>query len=212
MAAPPFLTHILVFVSALQISIRLLLLSAVLAVMVGSVNSRFLGNINGPNLFLTLEDTSGGSLKLYWDTGLGFNENETMRVPLGTYAQHTFKLPLPENLRGLRIDPETPSDFLHVKQARIGWLRWPFSHSMPGEIWHPANELERTLDSDSPSHASFRIHPAATDPYLVADLASVPPEVITPLTSRHSVHLVLIATPLLSALLGAGFGLLSRQP
>lgn len=212
MAAQPFLTHILVFVSALQISIRILLLSAVLAVMGVSVNSRFLGGITGPNLFLTLEDTTGGTLKFYWDTGKGFNENETLQVRLDEYAQHTLKLPLPRDLRGLRIDPEIPTEFLHVKQARIGWLRWPFSHSMPGEIWHPANELERTLDPDFPSRASFRIQPAATDPYLVVDLASVPPEATTPLTSRHSVHLALIATPVLAALLGAGLGLRSRQP
>jgi hypothetical protein len=62
-----------------------------------------------------------GEVQIFYDTGRGFNEYESIRIPLSpTIVPFTYTFPLPDApIVGLRLDPLSLGGTLHIQQFRI---------------------------------------------------------------------------------------------
>lgn len=75
-----------------------------------------------------LHDQPSAAVKLYLDTGQGFNEEQSVYLPLkaGRVSKRIFYVP--SRLKALRFDPLESEGCFSLTHLRIAWLRPGFAH------------------------------------------------------------------------------------
>ena len=181
---------------------RLLLVFIFTVICMASVNRHFLNEIGNQSLFLYLNGSTYGNVKIYWDTGKGYNENETRTQNIGDYQKQLLRFKVPNNLQGLRIDTDIQPSQFRVLSCRIGYFRWPFSYGIPAVNWRSGNQTQCVPSSNHPLTLDVQIAPDATDPYCLIELPS--DEIQAPWENlgliRFSIQALTVLTGLVSVL------------
>ena len=145
--------------------LRLSIAFIFMLLMMWIVNRQFIQHTSGPYLFLLLGDTSEGEIKIYWNTGNGFNEKDTSHKATHIYTQQLLKFDLPEQLVGFRVDTDLKTDQLQILECKLGYYRWPFAYTVPSVSWTSGNQTHCVPAPDNPNRLTIRLAPEATDPF-----------------------------------------------
>lgn len=134
------------------------------------VNRQFIAQTTGPYLFLLLGNTVEGQVKIYWNTGDGYSEQETSHKATHIYEQQLLKFDLPENLAGFRVDTDIDTEQLKVLECRMGYYRWPFAYEVPSVSWTSGNQTRCIPSPEHPNQLTIQLAPDATDPFCFVQL------------------------------------------
>ncbi len=184
---------------------RLLLVFIFTSICMAAVNRHFINEIGNQSLFLYLNGSTYGTVKIYWDTGEGYNENETTSQNIGDYQKQLLKFELPKNLKGLRIDTDIQPSPFRVLSSRIGYFRWPFSYGIPAVNWRSGNQTQCVPSSNHPLTLDVQIAPDATDPFCFVELPS--DEINAPWENLGLIHFSIQALTILTVLASVLFTL-----
>ena len=121
----------------------------------------------GMNLEFDLIVQHPSPAQLFWDTGAGFNEKQSVwRAYEAHEAQQTLRFPLPADpLRGLRFDPLTAEGRLVVRGIRVVDQARRTRHIVPLTAMHADRQIEAI--EVGKEDAVIRTVPGATDPIIV---------------------------------------------
>ncbi len=193
-------------------AIRLLFTGLFLSICIFGINRHFLNEVGEPSMFLFLDHPTKGEVKLYWDTGQGFNEAETSLVRFGTYEKQLLKTRLPKGTRAFRFDPEYfQSDRISIISCRLGYFRWPFSYPLPSECWLSSNEMSFSPQLERGISAiELQIAPHAGDPHCVVSLPAF--ESSPPWEQLGAIRFWLTLALITSASVGVVISILVKKP
>jgi len=150
--------------------LRLTLVFLFTASVMWIVNRHFINQTAGPYLFLLLGDTVEGQVKIYWNTGDGYSEQETSHKATHIYEQQLLKFDLPENLVGFRVDTDLKTDQILVLECKLGYYRWPFAYLVPSVSWTSGNQTRCIPSAEQPHQLTIQLAPDATDPFCFVQL------------------------------------------
>jgi hypothetical protein len=186
-----------VFVSLLLFPLGLLL------------NRQFLQHVNTPSLFLTTGAVKGGLLKVYWNLGDGFHESKSKTISLGHYDEQVLRYPLQTGIQNLRVDPEGVQYPIEIRDARIGYFRWPGATLLPMDLWIPTHEVTLTRQPAG-NGMRWSFPEGATDPHLGLLLGADDFRRLA--DQRSNLLLSLDLALLLFILLSAGAAIILQRP
>jgi hypothetical protein len=105
--------------------------------------------------------------QLFWDTGHGFNEDESLRRPYepnSNVQTLSFDLPLGRPIRALRFDPFDAAGQIRLVGIRVMDRPWHTRLRLPVSALRATNEIAAIEVRDD--QAVIRTTPGATDPIL----------------------------------------------
>ena len=105
--------------------------------------------------------------QLFWDTGHGFNEDESLRrnyAPNSNVQTLSFDLPLGRTIRALRFDPFDAAGEIRLVGIRVMDSPWHTRLRLPVSALHASQQISAFEVRDD--QAVIRTTPGATDPIL----------------------------------------------
>jgi hypothetical protein len=120
--------------------------------------------------------------QLFWDTGHGFNEDESLRrkyEPNPNAQTLSFDLPLGRPIRALRFDPFDAAGEIRLVGIRVMDSPWHTRLRLPVSALHASQQIATIEVRDD--QAVIRTTPDATDPILefTPDAAAAISQLIT---------------------------------
>lgn len=98
-----------------------------------------------PNYFFVVEiqTEQSGVAQLFWDSGVGYNEEESGTLPLQKQKGfQTYKFPIPKGaLKGLRFDPNVREGAYLIRNAHIADQQGILFRSFPAKSFIAANQI-----------------------------------------------------------------------
>jgi hypothetical protein len=105
--------------------------------------------------------------QLFWDTGHGFNEDESLRrtyEPNSNVQTLLFDLPLGRPIRALRFDPFDAAGEIRLVEIRVMDSAWHTRLRLPVSVLRATNEIA-SIEAQG-DQVVIRTTPGATDPIL----------------------------------------------
>ena len=120
----------------------------------------------GLSLELDLTVDHPSPAQLFWDTGAGFNEKQSLVRNYEPNGQlQTLRFPLPtESMRGLRFDPLTAEGQINIRRIRIVDQARRTRHIVPLAALHATRQIAAIENGED--GAVIRTVPGANDPTL----------------------------------------------
>ncbi len=142
-------------------------LLATLFVAVYFFNLNFHSLLAQPSLFLHFLEPPAGNVKVYWDTGQGFNENETWGSSLHPgYTSQFFKLPIHKEAIAMRIDPVDHADPVRLSQINLSFFKNFGGTAITRESILSTHHID-PLSIESTNTRTFELKITGNDPYLI---------------------------------------------
>jgi len=119
-----------------------------------------------PTLEITIVADRSSETQLYWDTGAGFAEEESLhRSCVRVNEPHVLRFPLPDQpLRTLRFDPARSPCAIRIVKIEVTDGRSPGGTEIPSGAFTPVNQIA-TL-APSPGGLLIESTADANDPYV----------------------------------------------
>lgn len=95
---------------------------------------------------IDIEASNTGSSQIFFDTGHGYNEQDSTIVQVNRGAFHKYSFPLPAlvtNIKAIRFDPTTKTSLLGIKKAGIENVQGDTLKSFPVQSFRMIQQISR---------------------------------------------------------------------
>jgi hypothetical protein len=148
-------------------------------------------------LQLTARADRAGDVQIYYDTGRGIREFESISWPISpSNSMFTYVFPLPDApIREMRLDPVARGGTLEIQQLRIIDRRGAEIRRFNAASFVPLQQIAAI--ATTPAGWKIVSEPIATDPYARVQLAPVAPRGMT----RRNLNRCVLSTVYLAVIL-----------
>lgn len=118
-------------------------------------------------LSVTMSSTPGGVLQVFFDTGTGYSERQSVRIPVGRFeSPREYKVPMPPGrYRSIRIDPGMDPGLYVIQNTAVLEGDGSIQTTIPLSAVRPLHQLR--IVNESPHRLVLESPPGSNDPVLV---------------------------------------------